>query len=299
MAAKSYTPGEKATAVALARMTSVDTAADMLTIDRRTLRGWVNAAPPAEDGDAWQAAEALAQQQLLTRLATGKITHPTLLATIAGIAGDKLWRRNRYAEREARKAEAESEIDPEQAAIHEATDALPPELRRWLITYVDTRQDLDLIREQAGVAVEPEQDDGRPLSEWLRWLAGTTPEQRQAMDDELAAEAAELMEGWRIIRTGRPDAYMHRILDAQGRDVALRGNYLDATFASLPVIDESPPRPAQDVTPAAVPPSSLPGPVVAVQRAPTPFVASVTPDDPLLDGTERYDREHPSWRRLE
>jgi hypothetical protein len=196
MAGRTFTRAEKATAITLARMTSVDAAAATLTIDRRTLRGWVAAAPPPTDDDAWLAAEALAQQQLLTSLAAGKVKQPNLIAVVAGIATDKLWRRRRWREREARKA-AEAEVEqPERSRTRELIDELPNERTRYLRDELDylLAQPEELSTESTKPEAEWEDEWCRHL-EWVRDLSlDDFAKERTALDELRAVQEVQWRE---------------------------------------------------------------------------------------------------------
>lgn len=224
MPGRAFTNAERSTAVALARMTSVDSAAATLEIDRRTVRAWVNAAPPEDEGDAWAAAQRLAQQQLLTSLATGKVKQPNILAVVAGIATDKLHRLARRREVEAGKHEPESPPTPLRAAI----DALTPEqhtLAAWTL-----RLEIDRDRLAAAQAVahgEPRppsrEDDGHDVDDdphvlaFLAEIAARSPDEIRAELDRVAKAQAQVTDEIRAaeqpprIADAPEDAFRERV----------------------------------------------------------------------------------------
>lgn len=262
MAGRSFTDAEKATAITLARMTSVDAAAATLNIDKRTLRGWVKAAPPPTDDDGWKAAEALAQQQLLTTLATGKIKQPNLIAVVAGIATDKLWRRRRWQEREQRKAaEAQAEQPPERTPIQQVTDVLPEERTRFvrdaLLRTLDRDAEDKTKRMRGWQPKLTEAEQEATLLAFLEDVRGWTDEQFAQERAELDAEIAEY-ETWRA--TNEPSDWNPSHLPAEP--------------------------PAADMLPAAVP-------ELRPQPEPPP-----PPNVVLLPHGEHLE-DHGSWQPLE
>lgn len=279
---KGYSVVERLRGAVLGRLKGEAAAASELRTDKRTIRRWLAAAP--EDG--WTLARDLAQARLHEHLATGKVA-PSQLATIAGIAE----RNVRYAEllrqREARRqgeAEQEAEPTPLQAAI----DTLSDEAKRWLRDYIEALIHRVQVRTHLGRAEPQASEASDEYLAFLRELAESTEEQRQAWMDGVFADVAELTQDWHIVRQG----YLHQIIDADGGEYGLFGSRLDPIFEHLPV-KSAPTRPPEPAPPPAET-AQEPQPRVELHPEP-PAGLMVLPagDHPGHDG------DHPTWRRTD
>jgi hypothetical protein len=254
----------KLAGVALARIIGVKAAARTMGVDPRSISSWLAANAGADaDEQAWQAAEQLAQERLLTGLATGDAKSIAAWATAAGVSS----RNRRYAtlirRRDQRRAEQDEGGKPandQQAAIHAAVEALPDEITDWLRDYIELQRDLDKIRERVG-AEQPDEGDDPDMLEWIASLAASTAEGREAVTDRYIAEAVELTKGWKIVRKGSSAAPYHQVLDANSDPYNIFGSVTPPEFAHLPVGDEPPASPLPQPTPTP------PGPS---QRGPAP-----------------------------
>jgi len=105
----------KLAGMALARIVGVKVAARTIGVDPRSITSWLEANADADhDEQAWQAAEQLAKERLLTGLAKGDARSIAAWATAAGVSS----RNRRYAQLIARhehrrSAEQEAEQKPD------------------------------------------------------------------------------------------------------------------------------------------------------------------------------------------
>jgi hypothetical protein len=233
---RSYSLSQKLAGAALARQLGAGAAASQLKVDKRTVQRWLKAAP--EDG--WTLARDLAQARLQEHLATGKVA-PSQLATIAGIADRNVRYAQLIARREASREAAAAEAEPSaEERARAAFAALSGELRTWAKQHYVLWVELLHLTRLAGQPEPPE------LTRTLGWLRDSTAEQRQAEDDAVHAEAKRLTAGWSVIRGTRGQ----RVRNAAGEDVLVTSNDLSPLYRHLPVLVDSLPTEAIDVTPA-------------------------------------------------
>jgi hypothetical protein len=173
--ARSISPARRLAGMAMVRFVGVRNAARAVQVDERTLRGWLakDNADTDHDADAWRAAEALAQERMLTGLATGDARGLTAWSTAAGIASRNVRYATLIARREGRHRE---EPKP---SWWPAWQALSMDRRRLM---VDT---LRYIREHPPTDATPADGPEPTMDAWVTLVAKMT-------DREVAREGSRL-----------------------------------------------------------------------------------------------------------
>lgn len=166
--------------MALARVIGNNAAARTIGVEPKTVASWLEADPDSDhDEQAWRAAQALAQERMLTGLAKGDPRGLAAWATAAGIASRNVRYSQLIARREQRR-EAEKPAEPEpEAEWLTALDALD-EVRTDLYA---AKLRVELAKVRAGEPGDPEswQDDAAMLAHIQRLQALSDNEVREQL----------------------------------------------------------------------------------------------------------------------
>jgi hypothetical protein len=194
--------------VALARIIGVKAAARALGVDPRSVSSWLDANADADhDEQAWQAAQALAQERMLAGLTKGDARGLTAWATAAGIASRNVRYAQLIARREQRRSAEQEQPAESEPPWRSKVDAMSWERHRLMSALIDLadaqrtdEQTREMSEDEANAAMEAWVDGIAALSEDEAERATVDAERELSeLEAKAAAESRQLAQQRRTI----------------------------------------------------------------------------------------------------